>query len=159
MSKDGFYETNGWHKVRYLALRKYGFKCLSCNRSRQDGVILHVDHVKPRSKYPELSLDLDNLQVLCHSCNYGKSNLFEDDHRRKEIEKCQKVSSFSEEINSETIIQRDKARRAAREGDFIKIRLKRAEDEGDKEDQIFWMKEYLRIQREMKNYTSFYDDE
>jgi hypothetical protein len=35
---------------------------------------LHVDHVKPRSKYPELALDLDNLQILCAACNTRKGD-------------------------------------------------------------------------------------
>ena len=33
-----------------------------------------VDHIKPRSKFPGMSLDLENLQVLCNDCNMGKSN-------------------------------------------------------------------------------------
>jgi len=33
-----------------------------------------VDHIKPRSKFPELELVFDNCQVLCNSCNMGKSN-------------------------------------------------------------------------------------
>ena len=36
---------------------------------------MHVDHVKPRSKFPELALDLSNLQVLCNLCNVAKSNV------------------------------------------------------------------------------------
>ena len=36
------------------------------------GVVLHVDHIKPRSKFPELELSLDNTQVLCADCNLGK---------------------------------------------------------------------------------------
>ena len=36
--------------------------------------MLEVDHIKPRSTHPELALDFDNLQVLCHDCNQGKGN-------------------------------------------------------------------------------------
>ena len=43
--------------------------------------VLHVDHIKPRSKYPELALDPNNLQVLCKDCNLGKSNLYNTDWR------------------------------------------------------------------------------
>jgi 5-methylcytosine-specific restriction endonuclease McrA len=32
-----------------------------------------VDHIKPRSRFPELALDPENVQVLCDSCNRGKS--------------------------------------------------------------------------------------
>lgn len=33
-----------------------------------------VDHIKPASRFPDLALDLENLQVLCNDCNMGKSN-------------------------------------------------------------------------------------
>jgi 5-methylcytosine-specific restriction endonuclease McrA len=36
--------------------------------------VMHVDHIKPRRKYPHLALVFDNLQVLCHDCNHGKGN-------------------------------------------------------------------------------------
>lgn len=75
-----FYDSREWRELRYKALRKLGFCCFACGR-RPPTVILHVDHVKPRSKYPELELSLDNLQVLCADCNIGKSNKFEDDLR------------------------------------------------------------------------------
>jgi len=45
------------------------------------GIVIHVDHIKPRSRYPELSLEIENLQVLCEDCNMGKSNVFETDWR------------------------------------------------------------------------------
>lgn len=35
---------------------------------------MHVDHIKPRSKYPELELEFTNLQILCADCNLGKRN-------------------------------------------------------------------------------------
>ena len=69
---DSFYQSEPWYAVRYRALLKYGARCQCCGRSRHENVIIHVDHIKPRSKYPELELDLGNLQVLCHECNAGK---------------------------------------------------------------------------------------
>jgi len=74
-----FYLTREWKKTRYEALNKHGRACLSCGAS-PPGVALHVDHIKPRSKYPELELDINNLQVLCEPCNIGKWTK-ENDHR------------------------------------------------------------------------------
>jgi 5-methylcytosine-specific restriction endonuclease McrA len=45
-----------------------------CGRRAGNGVVIHVDHIKPRSLYPELALEFSNLQVLCMDCNQGKSN-------------------------------------------------------------------------------------
>jgi 5-methylcytosine-specific restriction endonuclease McrA len=42
---------------------------------------MHVDHILPRSKFPELELDIDNLQVLCEECNLAKSNIDTTDWR------------------------------------------------------------------------------
>lgn len=72
---------DGWSRLRYEAFRKYGNKCKLCGRAPKDGVVLHIDHIKPKSKYPELSRDINNLQVLCEQCNVAKSNAYEDDWR------------------------------------------------------------------------------
>lgn len=76
-----FLNSEEWKRVRWLALKKFGFACMACGRTRRDGVILHIDHIKPRCRYPELALSLDNLQVLCQTCNFGKGYEHEDDLR------------------------------------------------------------------------------
>lgn len=70
---DNFGRTMQWRQVRYLALRNSG-GCNCCGARAEDGVQLHVDHIKPRSQFPELALSLDNLQVLCDDCNIGKGS-------------------------------------------------------------------------------------
>lgn len=75
ISSDVFYSTREWRELRVKVLNEQGFKCIWCNRTPKDhGIVLHVDHIKPKSKYPELALDKSNLQVLCEDCNKGKSN-------------------------------------------------------------------------------------
>ena len=69
-----FYQTREWRELRWSVLIASDGKCIKCNRGKQDGVILHVDHIKPRSKFPALELVFANLQVLCEDCNIGKSN-------------------------------------------------------------------------------------
>lgn len=82
-----FYSSKEWRKLRVRVLEKYGCKCMMCGRSpKVHGVVLHVDHIKPRSKYPELELDISNLQVLCEDDNLGKSNRYETDYRPDEDE-------------------------------------------------------------------------
>jgi 5-methylcytosine-specific restriction endonuclease McrA len=72
--KVGFYESPAWRAVRYQALKRSGGCCQCCGERASKGRPLHVDHIKPRSRYPALELDPDNLQVLCVDCNLGKSN-------------------------------------------------------------------------------------
>ncbi|MFN4774380.1 MAG: HNH endonuclease [Pseudanabaena sp.] len=57
----------------WAVLARDKWRCLSCGRSaKEDGVLLEVDHIIPRSKGG--SDDMINLQTLCKKCNIGKSN-------------------------------------------------------------------------------------
>lgn len=77
-----FYEMPEWRELRYQVLVKHKGKCLCCGRSyAEHGVVIHVDHIKPKSKYPKLVLEISNLQILCEDCNMGKSNKDETDWR------------------------------------------------------------------------------
>ena len=67
-----FYTSTEWLRARYAAFDLHGNRCLCCGRGVPDGVVLHVDHIKPRVLRPDLSLDLNNLQILCELCNLGK---------------------------------------------------------------------------------------
>lgn len=78
-----FYDTDEWKRLRYAALVAHGGRCLCCGRSAYDGVKIHVDHIKPISRYPELKLEISNLQPLCEDCNLGKKAWDMTDWRRK----------------------------------------------------------------------------
>lgn len=80
---DEFLLSWEWKKLRMKVLVKYGATCMCCGASKDDGVRIHVDHIKPRSKFPKLALVEDNLQVLCDVCNQGKSNIDMTDWRPK----------------------------------------------------------------------------
>jgi 5-methylcytosine-specific restriction endonuclease McrA len=112
-----FYETKEWRSLRYRALKLHGARCQCCGRS-PPGVVLHVDHIKPRSKYPELELELSNLQILCEDCNLGKSNRDDTDWRSwkpnaiqaatLELRKAEK--RLSEELSEENYARLQEAR-------------------------------------------------
>ncbi len=76
-----FYSSMRWRQLRYVVLKKRGAKCECCGATPDHGKLMHVDHIKPRSLFPELELDENNLQVLCEECNIGKSNLDQTDWR------------------------------------------------------------------------------
>lgn len=77
-----FFSSKEWLSLRYRVLETNNATCQCCGRSRKrHGVVLHVDHIKPRSIFPSLSLDINNLQVLCEDCNLGKSNKYCTDWR------------------------------------------------------------------------------
>jgi len=76
-----FLETFAWRKVRMEALVRYGPVCQCCGASPQTGAVMNVDHIKPRKLFPDLALDVNNLQILCHDCNHGKGNWDQTDWR------------------------------------------------------------------------------
>ena len=78
---DAFLATYEWRKVRMMALKKYGPRCQCCGATPADGAVMNVDHIKPRKLFPDLALDLSNLQILCHECNHGKGNWDKTDWR------------------------------------------------------------------------------
>ena len=77
-----------WRTLRYTILMKYDRRCMCCGACPDDGrTVLHVDHIKPRHRYPELSLDENNLQILCSACNQGKGAWDKTDHRGATIKR------------------------------------------------------------------------
>ena len=76
-----FLRSYEWRKLRMQALKYYGNRCQCCGADPARGAIINVDHIKPRKQFPELALDLINLQVLCEECNHGKGNWDETDWR------------------------------------------------------------------------------
>ena len=75
-----FYKTKAWQEFRRKVFAAYPRVCMKCEDSES---IMHVDHIKPRSIYPALSLNFSNMQVLCEDCNVEKSNLHETDYREE----------------------------------------------------------------------------
>jgi len=79
---DGFYMSKEWRELRYTFLKNQEARCACCGRTpRQHRIAIHVDHIKPRSKHPELELRMANLQILCEDCNLGKLNKDDTDWR------------------------------------------------------------------------------
>ena len=73
-----FYYSPEWYDKRYDAIKRSEGKCEACGSEEK----LEVDHIMPRSRHPELELELSNLQVLCHKCNSGKGNTDTTDFRK-----------------------------------------------------------------------------
>lgn len=81
-NKDSFLYSAEWKELRKQVLIRYGFSCMRCGKRSKTGKGVNVDHIKPRKYYPELALDICNLQVLCASCNKNKGNKHHIDYRK-----------------------------------------------------------------------------
>jgi len=79
---DSFLRSPEWKELRARALKLYGdANCMRCGVEFTKRRRPNVDHVKPRKLFPELALDINNLQVLCGRCNKKKANAFGLDYR------------------------------------------------------------------------------
>lgn len=76
-----FLDSKEWKSLRLLAIDKYGLVCLCCGRSNSRKFPINIDHIKPRKLFPELALNIDNLQPLCGPCNKRKGNFDFTDYR------------------------------------------------------------------------------
>lgn len=62
--------------MRFDVLRRDDLRCVKCGRSREDGVKLNVNHIKPVSRGGKS--EMSGLQTLNEGCNCGKGNKYEE---------------------------------------------------------------------------------
>jgi 5-methylcytosine-specific restriction endonuclease McrA len=79
-----FYASPEWRLLREQVLSERGRRCEKCRRAIRYDFDLTVDHIKPRSKFPELALDKSNLQVLCRRCNCAKGATYDEPSMTRE---------------------------------------------------------------------------
>lgn len=70
--KKVFYQSREWNILKEWLYKRCKYSCVCC-RTRER-VSLHVDHIFPISKSPNLALYFKNIQYLCSKCNLVKSN-------------------------------------------------------------------------------------
>lgn len=63
-----FLKSPEWKEARERVFAERGRVCYIC-----EAEATQVDHVKPRSRYPELALSHDNLRPICWPCNKRKA--------------------------------------------------------------------------------------
>lgn len=68
--------------LRFRVLERDSFTCRYCGASG-DGVILHVDHVHPKSRGG--ANEIDNLVTSCFDCNMGKRDRVMDERVVDEV--------------------------------------------------------------------------
>ena len=90
---DAFLASFEWRQVRYEALKRSDGLCEACGRGRIHGEVLNGDHIKSRRLYPELALELSNVQILCGPCNHGKGFRDATDWREKNADKLATIDS------------------------------------------------------------------
>ncbi|MRX70857.1 HNH endonuclease [Bacillus lacus] len=67
--KKKFYNSKSWKELRLLALDRDNRECQECKRQGKFNHGQNVHHIKEIYFYPELALDLDNLETVCINCH------------------------------------------------------------------------------------------
>lgn len=84
--KRKFYDSKEWKQLRAEVMKRDNYECQECRRkglvfidtyeyserARRKKIKLVVDHIKELEDYPELALDLDNLETICVKCHNEK---------------------------------------------------------------------------------------
>lgn len=64
-----FYKTKEWRIMRSRARKRDHNECQACKRLGEHSPMDMVHHIKVVKDYPELALELNNLESLCNSCH------------------------------------------------------------------------------------------
>ena len=67
------FDPEGGLKLVQEQLKKSDYKCPVCQDSLTEKSAT-IDHLHPKSKYLGAAVDLNNMLVMCHSCNSAKNN-------------------------------------------------------------------------------------
>ncbi len=62
-------------------LKRGGYKCVVCGRGKQNGIELHIDHIKPKDFGGEATIE--NGQTLCSQHNFIKKNFKQTETGKK----------------------------------------------------------------------------
>lgn len=68
-------------KQKEIILKRDNYKCVICGKGKDDGVELHVDHIKPKDFGGEATIE--NGQTLCSQHNFMKKNLKQTETGKK----------------------------------------------------------------------------
>ncbi|MFC1794106.1 HNH endonuclease [Planctomycetota bacterium] len=97
-----FYASSEWRLVRQQVIQEQGRVCKECRSHITTDNDLTVDHIKPRSKFPELALVKSNLQILCRRCNSAKGATYNEEVK-KEIDDAEMRIREQEEREGEGV--------------------------------------------------------
>lgn len=69
-------KSQSWYRkkcvieAKRIALTRDSYTCQRCNRSREQGAVIHGSHVYPEGTYHGLSANPDNIKALCYLCHF-----------------------------------------------------------------------------------------
>lgn len=92
-----FYKGKAWRATRKVRLIKDNYLCQPCFRDKTITKANAVHHKKELVDYPELALDISNLESICNSC-HNKHHREKGGWNKKEKLKSDVSFSANEEL-------------------------------------------------------------
>ncbi|HHQ4887559.1 TPA: HNH endonuclease, partial [Aeromonas veronii] len=62
--------------LKPLLLDKFNHQCAYCGTKLYDPLMADIEHFYPKSLYPHLLEESDNILIACRACNMIKANKF-----------------------------------------------------------------------------------
>ncbi|MCM3628793.1 HNH endonuclease [Paenibacillus glycanilyticus] len=98
--KRRFYDSPSWRSLRRVIVERDNFECQQCKRNglvvidtneysetaKRKKIQLVVHHIRELERYPELALEISNLETICVACH-------EKEHKRMPM-KNEKVNKW-----------------------------------------------------------------
>ena len=84
----GFTDTPEYNIFRLKILARDNYACQKCGIRGAKGIrpILEIHHIKPRSIYPELAMEENNVQTLCKECHKKTDSYLKNKFRMKKFD-------------------------------------------------------------------------
>lgn len=67
-------------EIKSSLLAETSEKCAYCESKLTHIAFGHIEHIKPKSKFPELTFQWENLTLACELCNGNKSDFHEEEY-------------------------------------------------------------------------------
>jgi len=83
---DPFYKSKEWYRMRNVILVRDNYSCRMCGAYVRPKGQNCVDHIISRRRRPDLSLDPNNLQTLCHSCHNKQKQIMEANEHKVPVD-------------------------------------------------------------------------
>jgi len=78
--KQSFYDRYQQDDIRKAIHKMYNGLCCYCETRVKPSGYEHIEHRKPKKKFPESTFDWENLHLACPRCNVKKSDKWDASH-------------------------------------------------------------------------------
>ncbi|OIK13582.1 endonuclease [Bacillus sp. MUM 116] len=93
-----FYKSAAWLNCRKIVLIRDTYLCQECLRKGKITAANTVHHIKHLEEYPDLALDIDNLETICRPCHNNEHP--EKAYTKKEKQQ-RKINAIKVKANKE----------------------------------------------------------